>query len=175
MLTVAYDGNWRAVEREAMEIARNARNPRVGDRAKSRADNTLGLGALQVHNFARAVDLFQSGVHADPSDIEVANNYGYALALAGRRAEAQEILTGVLLRDPTRDVAWTALVEARGEDDYEGLAGLKIALHYAANRSRTLAKFRMVAQTYPDEHLRKVMERLLRGADQVPTLPEGDH
>jgi len=175
MIKAASTGSWRAVENHAAAIARVAKFPPAGNRQACREDNKLGLAALRVHNFPKALSEFEKGVHDDPSDIEVANNYGYALALAGRKVEAQDTLTRVLLRDPAREVAWTDLVEARSDDSGESLAALKIALHFAASRERTLTNFRDLAQAHPDPRVRSLMKTLLEQSDQVPTVPEGQH
>jgi predicted Zn-dependent protease len=156
-----------------MLIARTADPVPAGDRSSSRRANELGLAALRAHQYTEAVTAFEAGIGLDPSDIEVANNYGYALALAGRRADAQKVLAGVLLRDPARAVAWTAFAEARSEDRATALASLKIALHFSASRERTLAKFREMAQSHPDLRVRELVAEVLAQRERVPTVPEG--
>jgi serine/threonine protein kinase len=173
MVKAARAGTWGAVERRAILIARTADPPPTGDRVASRRANDAGLAELRAHRFPAAVAAFEKGVSADPSDIEVANNYGYALALAGRRPEAQDVLFGVLLRDPTRAVAWTALAEARSGDSIVALESLKIALHFAASRERTLAKFAEMALSHPDPRMRLLAAAVLQQRDQIPTVPEG--
>lgn len=175
MIKAARTGAWRAVENQATAIARVTQSAPEGNKAESREENKLGLSALKMHNFPKAIAAFEKGTQADPSDIEIANNYGYALYLAGRKSDAQEVLTHVLLRDPTREVAWTALVEARGEESTEALGALKIALHFAASRERTLNNFREMAQTHRDPHVRALVKTLLQQSDLVPTVPEGQH
>jgi serine/threonine protein kinase len=173
MVKGARAGTWGAVERRAMLIARTAVPPTVGDRPASRRGNEQGLALLRAHRFPAAVVAFEKGVASDPSDIEVANNYGYALALAGRRGDAQEVLFGVLLRDPTRAVAWTALAEARSGDSAVALPALKLALHFAASRERTLARFSEMAQSHPDPRIRNLVSTVLSQRDLIPTVPEG--
>jgi predicted Zn-dependent protease len=173
MLRASRANLWGAVERHAMMLARTADPLPVGDRPASRRANDRGLAAVRAHRLVEAVTAFEAGVGSDPSDIEAANNYGYALALAGRRADAQRVLTGVLLRDPTRAVAWTALAEARSEDTASALAALKLSLHFAASRERTLARFREMAQTHADPRIRTLVSTVLAQRDEVPTVPEG--
>jgi predicted Zn-dependent protease len=156
-----------------MLIARTADALPVGDRPASRRANELGLSQLRAHRFPEAVAAFEKGVGSDPSDIEVANNYGYALAQAGRRAEAQGVLFAVLLRDPTRAVAWTALAEARSEDSAVALSALKIALHFATSRERSLVRFSEMAHFHPDARIRSLVAAVLAQRDQIPTVPEG--
>jgi predicted Zn-dependent protease len=173
MLRAARANAWGAVERHAILIARTADPVPAGDRPASRRANELGLAALREHRPLEAAAAFETGVASDPSDIEVANNYGYALGLAGKRADAQQILSGVLLRDPTRAVAWTALAETRSEDSANALAALKIALHFATSRERTLGRFREMGQTHPDPRFRAIVRAVLAQRDRVPTVPEG--
>jgi serine/threonine protein kinase len=173
MLKAARASAWGAVERRAMLIARTDDPVPAGDRSSSRRANELGLAALRTHQYTEAVAAFEAGTGLDPSDIEVANNYGYALLLAGRRAEAQRVLSDVLLRDPARAVAWTAFAEARSEDSAVALTALKIALHFAASRERTLARFREMAQSHPDPRVRELVAKVLAQRDRVPTVPEG--
>lgn len=173
MLRAARSNAWRALDRRAAFISRTADPVLPGDRGASRKANQLGLAALRQHRIREAVTAFEVGLAADPSDIEVANNYGYALALAGRRAQAQRALTAVLLRDPTRSVAWTALAEARSGDRATAIAALKIALHFATSRERTLESFWEMAQNHPDPRVRRIVRAVLAQSDRVPTVRQG--
>jgi Flp pilus assembly protein TadD len=79
---------------------------RHGDRSAARQLNDRGLGLFQDSQYVEAARLFREAHKADPADIEVHNNLGYALLMAGDLGEAEKVLTDVLTVAPGRGAAW---------------------------------------------------------------------
>jgi len=105
---------------EVLKIIGDYPKVAVGDRKFGRELNAQGLAALKGKNIAIAVELFSKALAADPSDVEVGDNLGYALCLSGAFANAESQLLNVLILAPKRVTAWANLAEAsshQGKDD----------------------------------------------------------
>jgi hypothetical protein len=175
IIKAARTSTWGDVDRQAVLITLSAAAVPPGDRPASRRATEMGLAALRARRAVAAVVAFEQARSLDPSDIEASVNYGYALALAGRKMDAQTVLSSVLLRDPTSEVAWTAFGETLSEDVPNATAAFKLALHFANSRERTLARFREMAQNHPDSNVREIAADVLAEREGVPAAPEGLH
>ncbi|CAM8658006.1 hypothetical protein MCEMSE6_02791 [Oxalobacteraceae bacterium] len=105
--------------------------PDVGDKKLARKLNSEALDALRAKDFSQGVSLLQKAHEANPADIEVSDNLGYALLLAGNpaKAEAQEMIT--LQYAPERASAWANLAEASAR---QGKSKQGIAAYLAGYR-----------------------------------------
>lgn len=111
---------------------------------EARAFNQQGLEALKQHNYSAAAVFFQKAQEADPADIEIAGNLGYAnlkLKLF-RRAEHQ--LVYAISLSPTRSSSWFNLGQAYGAmGETEKAAGsFANAYRFSQNRAKTEGFFR---------------------------------
>lgn len=88
--------------------------PARGDRKLARRLNTTALEKFKADQVAEAVADFEKARRADPSDQEIANNYGYVLYRAGKLAEAEAQLRYTLALAPARAAAWANLAEVFG-------------------------------------------------------------
>ena len=80
--------------------------PSTGDRATARKLNTQGLASLQKGDYAAATMAFLKGTEADPSDVEIINNYGFALLRSNQLDASINALEKTLLIAPNRTSAW---------------------------------------------------------------------
>jgi len=88
--------------------------PARGDRKLARRLNTTALEKFKADQVAEAMADFEKARRADPSDQEIANNYGYVLYRAGKLAEAEAQLRYTLALAPARAAAWANLAEVLG-------------------------------------------------------------
>lgn len=115
--------------------------PSKGDRKVARKFNTEGLTEIGNGNAAAAVTLFDQGVKADPSDVEIRSNLGLALIKAGRSQDAERALKDALLIDPRRTGAWVPMAEVldlQGKTD-AALKALLLGYEYSGNKEKTAA------------------------------------
>ena len=88
---------------------RRRRRPKraEGDHRKAaRAANDRGLSYLQSGRIAEAINAFQEAYRANPADIEIVNNLGYAYLINNDLDLAEEYLLKVLAMRWDRSAAW---------------------------------------------------------------------
>ena len=114
--------------------------PATGDRKTSRKLNEQGLTALKNEDFAQAIAALKSATSADPADVEVLNNYVYALIKVGRLQDAESEAGRLLTMSPGRSSAWANLAEvyALKNRKEEAVAALILAFQFSSNKDRTI-------------------------------------
>jgi LSD1 subclass zinc finger protein len=171
VLSAAAQNDWSSVDTAADRLRRTdlaSAAPR--DRATARAANIEGKAALGVSNYFGAVDAFRRGVAADPADIEIQNNLGFAYEEAGRQQEAIDVVTDVLTRSPRRSSAWANLASSLAESGHlpEAEAALSIAVHYTSNRDRSLAFLQEQAAGGRSDAIKQVSMQVSQRALDIP-------
>lgn len=123
-----------------------------GDRKLAREKNKLGLAAFQSGNFAKAIILFQEGANADPGDIELFNNQGYALMMNGQLDEAKSKLIEAIAMKASRGAAWENLgqVFAKQGDKDSAVACFQITYIFSRAPEKTVVYFTNLAASDPD-------------------------
>ena len=114
--------------------------PTTGDRKAARKLNEQGLTALKAEDFNQALAALQSAVTIDPADVEVLNNYVYALIKAKRLQDAESEAGRLLTISPGRSSAWANLAEiyALKNKSDEAVAALVLAFQFSSNKDRTI-------------------------------------
>jgi hypothetical protein len=114
--------------------------PTTGDRKAARKLNDQGLAALKAEDFAQAITALKSATGTDPADVEVLNNYVYALIKAKRIPEAESEAGRLLTMSPGRSSAWANLAEVYALKDKksEAVAALILAFQFSSNKDRTI-------------------------------------
>jgi tetratricopeptide (TPR) repeat protein len=169
MLQLAKAGDWQGVDQQLNTLHANRRDRPVGDINLRKTSNAEGLQALRRDDYASAVQAFERGARADSSNIEVRNNYGYALLKAGRNDDAVRVLADVLLDAPDRTSAWANLAEATSSNQEVSAAALKLAVRFSSNRERTTSVLTRLSETHPDARYRAVIASVLPGIDSIPS------
>lgn len=171
VLNAASQNDWAAVDLAADNLKDSgASNMAHGDRARARTANIDGKAALQAKNYAAAVEAFRRGVAADPADIELQNNLGYALEESGQQQDAIDAISNVLVRAPRRTAAWANLASSLAESGHlpEAKAAMGVAVHYTGNRDRTLAFLQEQAATGRTEAIRQMSAAVSQQALTIP-------
>lgn len=174
LLRLAKNNDWKAIDEQAATLKAQAAPQAPGDRKASRTANNEGLSALKSNDFQAAVAAFRRAVAADPSDVEVSNNFGYSLLKVQQKSEAIQVLEAVLLRVPDRTSTWANLSEAAVGDVDVSVSAMKLAVRFSSNRERTLAFLHSLADSHPNERYRSVIATVLPGIDSIPRNPN-DH
>jgi tetratricopeptide (TPR) repeat protein len=171
VLNAAAQNDWTAVDLAADNLKDNgASNVAHGDRAGARTANVEGKAALQAQNYASAVEAFRRGVAADPADIELLNNLGYALEESGQQQDAIDAISNVLVRAPRRTAAWANLASSLAESGHlpEAKAAMSVAVHYTGNRDRTLAFLQEQAANGKSDAIRQMSAAVSQQALTIP-------
>jgi hypothetical protein len=151
MLTARKNNNTQQILSLQAEIDALPKSNR-GDRKLAREKNKLGLAAFQSGNFAKAIILFQEGANADPGDIELFNNQGYALMMNGQLDEAKSKLIEAIAMKASRGAAWENLgqVFAKQGDKDSAVACFQITYIFSRAPEKTVVYFTNLAASDPD-------------------------
>lgn len=114
--------------------------PAVGDRKAARKLNDQGLAALKSEDFTQALAALKSATATDPADVEVLNNYVFALIKANRLQDAEVEAGRLLTISPGRSSAWANLAEIYALKNRNGgaVAALVLAFQFSSNKDRTV-------------------------------------
>lgn len=171
-LEFSLKNNWGGVDSAVNSIKSQVQVIPQGNRKLSRAANNEGLAYLKSNDVSAAVEAFARGTQADPADIEVKNNLGYALLKAQRDKDSAGVLVSLLIQVPERTSAWTNLSEAMVSTNINAsLAALKIGVRFSANRDKTVVFLTSVVETHPNERFRSVVKNVLDNLDSIPSGP----
>jgi|GEM_PF-2548161 len=113
--------------------------PDRGDRKVSRSLNEAGLKALAAGDIGIATSNLERATQADSSDVEILNNYAYALLKAKQYSRAKDALMRSIMLAPGRTSAWFNLGEVLAEqgDKANAVAAFDIAYTFSQNRDKT--------------------------------------
>jgi hypothetical protein len=142
--------------------------PERGDRKAARALNDQALLAFRQENYSQAASIFSEALKSDPSDIEVLNNYAYALLKGGRYLDAERILGFVLSIAPGRTSGWANLADVYANTNRPDAAsaGFVVGFRFATNQDKALAFLKDRAETEPNENIRRAVINALAQLSQ---------
>jgi tetratricopeptide (TPR) repeat protein len=131
---------------------------------EARALNQQGLDALKRNDYQAAAAAFQQAQIADPADVEVAGNLGYANLKLGQFKRAEHQLVYAISLAPGRSSSWFNLGQAYGAlNQVEKATGaFATAYRFSQNPPKTL-EFMRQALTAPENNdtTRAAMKRAL--------------
>ena len=131
---------------------------------EARALNQQGLKALERNDYAAAATAFQQAQQADPADVEVAGNLGYANLKLGQLKRAEHQLVYAISLAPGRSSSWFNLGQVYGTlGEVEKATGaFANAYRFSQNPPKT-ADFMRQALTAPEnnETTRAALKRTL--------------
>ena len=133
------------IKAEALQVAAARLNElnkaQRGERKVARALNQKGLDELKASNFLPAIELLKQASLADPADVEIASNLGYAYLKADRADDAARSLFSALAIDPRRTSAWAPISECfalKGRNE-EAVRALLLGYEFSSNKEKTIA------------------------------------
>ncbi len=172
MMSLAMNGNWSRLDAQVQAL-KVFSSGAPGDRKASRAANVEGLRLLRAGSAVAAVPVLRAGAQADPSDVEVTNNLGFALMQAGQLQEASTTLERTILMAPDRTSAWANYSEtlALGGNEPGSTAALTIAVHFSADRQKSIDALAKVRETHPNAVYVRAVGKVLAEAAAIPRGP----
>ena len=141
----------------------------TGDRKLARKLNESALDAIKRQEFALAIETLDKAKIADPADVEVADNLGYALRLAGKFKESEvQILTALELA-PSRSQAWFNLGEtySKLEKHPQAVALFVTSYELARNPKASLDGFLKIASRSADEKFKEDLQTAITLINQA--------
>lgn len=137
--------------------------PEKGDVKLARALNQQGLAAFSQENFTNAASLFLDAARANPADVEVLNNYAYALLKNGNNQLAQQVLGYVLSLAPGRTSAWANLGEIYANLNHidASAASLVVGFQFSGNKEQTLEFFNKTSESTSNSALKSAITKAL--------------
>jgi Flp pilus assembly protein TadD/predicted nucleic acid-binding Zn ribbon protein len=163
LLDAAITGNKDAFQSVLQQLEQ--RSPiATGDRKLARKLNESALDAIKRQDFALAIETLDKAKIADPADVEVADNLGYALRLAGKFKESEvQILTALELA-PSRSQAWFNLGEtySKLEKHPQAVALFVTSYELARNPKASLDGFLKIASLSADEKFKEDLQNAIR-------------
>lgn len=125
--------------KQALERAPKPVRPGKEITKLARQKNAEGTKLLNKKDWIGAIKFYREGREADPGDVEIAENLGFALIKAGVYGEAAKALVAALTMAPTRANSWvsfgTALAAANKTED--ATAAFSNALRYSKSPKKT--------------------------------------
>ena len=118
----------------------NFAKPAIGDRKAARKMNEQGLAALKSDEIAQALLTLKNATATDPADVEILNNYVYALIKAKRLQDAESEAGRLLTISPGRSSAWGNLAEIYSLKNMneEAVAALVLVFQFSSDKNRTI-------------------------------------
>jgi hypothetical protein len=137
--------------------------PDRGDRKIAREKNTQGLALLKANTFGAAIERFSEGAKFDPSDVELVNNLGYAMVMAGRLPEARKTLVDAIALDSSRAAAWANLAQAfaKGGEEESAVATFLITFTFSKSQLKTVEFLKGLADGDPDPKVKAAAAKAL--------------
>lgn len=125
-------------DRLRAELDALPKTPR-GDRKTARKLNDSALEAFRAADYPTAIGRFQQALVADPADIEILNNLGYAQLKQQDLAGAELTLWTALSKQAGRAGAWANLAEVLAQNDQAqaAVAAWINTLHFSGNPEKT--------------------------------------
>lgn len=156
--------NDEAAVNAARQQLENLPKPAHQNVKEARALNQQGLDALKRNDFAAAATAFQQAQQADPADVEVAGNLGYAQLKLGQLKRAEHQLAYAVSLSPGRSSSWFNLGQVYGaQGNIDAATGaFANACRFSQNRPKTV-EFLRQALTAPenDTATRTALQRAL--------------
>jgi tetratricopeptide (TPR) repeat protein len=155
-------------EDKLLDVKRRAEKslpPKLGNRKQARAANDRGLADLQSGRISEAIGAFQEAHQANPVDVEIVNNLGYAYLLSNDLDSGERYMLTALTMQPGRSAGWDNLgqIYARKGQIPAAVASFTNAYRFSRDVSKTHSYFLGLMEKENDVHLKQA----LRQATQV--------
>lgn len=143
--------------------------PARGDRKFARGLNTDAMALLNEGKFAEAIAILKKASAADPADVEIVDNLGYAALRGGNLDEAKRSSFAALAIAPGRSSAWASLgvVLAQTESEAKAVAAFANAYRFSGNTAKTIEYLEKLGTDDPNP---KVRNAAIKALDVVKAL-----
>jgi tetratricopeptide (TPR) repeat protein len=137
--------------------------PARGDRKLARALNSDAMGLLNESKYSEAVAILKKASVADPADVEIVDNLGYAALKAGNLDEAKRSSYAALAIAPGRSSAWASLgvVLAQTATEAQAVASFANAYRFSGNTAKTMEYLGKLAADDPNPKVQSAAAKTL--------------
>lgn len=134
------------------------------NREAARGFNTEGLRLLREGEVSLAVRQLKLGTEADPADVELRANLGFAQLKERNSAGAIKTLFGALAFSSQRVSSWTALGQslAAFSDEENAVAAFQIGYRYSGNKENVVQQLRAMRDEQSDPKIISALDRFLK-------------
>jgi Flp pilus assembly protein TadD len=149
----------------------NQPKPAKGDKKAAREVNDEALIFIKNQQYAQAIPLLEKASQTDPSDVEILNNYGFALMMSNNLEQAKTVLIKTLVMKPNRVSAWSNLGYAfalQGKEDMATACYLN-TYRFSKNPEKTLQFFKDQLAQEKNPNLRSAM---IKAVEKAPAPSE---
>ena len=142
-----------AAAKRRLEALALKRQSDPGRRKQARDTNGKGLEYIRAGQWSEAVQAFQAAYTADPTDIEIINNLGYAHLRHGNAPAAEPVLLRALIFAPGRSSAWANLGEtyAKQGNLQAAVACFAHAYRFSSNQDTTRTFLQTLSEDQDDK------------------------
>jgi Flp pilus assembly protein TadD len=142
-----------AAAKRRLEALTLKRQSDPGRRKQARDTNGKGLEYIRAGQWSEAVQAFQAAYTADPTDIEIINNLGYAHLRHGNAPAAEPVLLRALIFAPGRSSAWANLGEtyAKQGNLQAAVACFANAYRFSGNQDTTRTFLQTLSEDQDDK------------------------
>ncbi len=139
--------------------------PKQGNRRAARAANDRGISHLQGGRITDAINAFIEAYRANPADVEIVNNLGYAWLLNNNLVSAETYVNIALIMQQDRSAAWGNLgqIYTKKGQMADAVASFSNAYRFSRDINQTHSYFLAMMEKENDANLKQA----LRQATQV--------
>ena len=168
LLQLASKNDWNGIDAKVRGL-KGASYER-GDRKVAREFNKGALDLMTKNEFAMAATELEKAIAADPSDIEIRNNLGYAELRLKKFDIALTQLLDTLLIDPTRASGWLNVSEAFAEREKipAAQASLKLAFHFSRDQAKAITYLAGDESVIPSQKFRAIIQQVQPELSSIP-------
>lgn len=133
-----------------------APKPARGDRSLAREFHKRALELIREDRYPEGAAALEGALTADPGDVEVRGDLGYAYLKAGRLQDAEKILVGTLALAPARANSWANLgqVYAMQGDEKRAMACFRNTIRFSRSPEKTREFLANLAESDPNPSMR---------------------
>jgi tetratricopeptide (TPR) repeat protein len=133
---------------------KSVEKPVGGDTDTARKLNEEGIVYYKNKDYINASKLFEQASNADPSDLEVLNNYASALELSNQHAETLNVIEKSLLYSIDKTNPWITannyFVKNNIQNEYS-CGSLLLSLRFSKNRKKTINYYNNLLSNYDEK------------------------
>lgn len=168
LLGLARDGRWKEVPAKTSLIKSMGQVNKTND-GKSQQLTDQGKEQLSADQFAKAAEIFEKAIEADPGNHSARFGLGAALTRQGKFDAANTVLIDGLLIAPDVGAGWLTAAEAFSElgKTEAATSALKLAYYLASNREMARKSLEDPSR-FKSEKFRKVIDSTLPSLSGIP-------
>ena len=137
--------------------------PARGDRKVARGLNAEAMELLKDNRYTEAIEVLKRAYSADPADVEIVDNLGYAALKASNLDEAKRSSHSALSIAPGRSSAWASLgvILAQTSTETQAVAAFANAYRFSGNTAKTVEYLAKLSSEDPNPKVKGAAAKAL--------------